>query len=177
MRFAPSNTWKSGDIGKNVLAQRENRIMVAAGGFVALSSKYSYGNPGATVRSGTVLVKKTAAPKRVLVIEDHIDSARSLAFLLTDMGHEVEYAINGYVGLDIALRFLPDFVLLDIGLPGMDGFEVCRRIKRKPVLEGTRVIAVTAWAQEEYRARSKEVGCELHLVKPVPTQVLEALLG
>ena len=147
--------------------------MVAAAG----SGKYSYGDPGATVRSGTGLVKKTTAPKRVLVIEDHIDSARSLAFLLADMGHEVEYAINGYVGLDIALRFLPDFVLLDIGLPGMDGFEVCRRIKRKPALEGVRVIAVTAWAQEEYRARSKEVGCELHLVKPVPVPVLEELLG
>jgi CheY-like chemotaxis protein len=144
---------------------------------LAQQSKYSYGNPGAAVRSGISLVKKTGAPKRVLVIEDHIDSARSLAFLLADMGHEVEYAINGYAGLDIALRFLPDFVLLDIGLPGMDGFEVCRRIKSKLVLEGTRVIALTAWAQEEYRTRSKALGCELHLVKPVPVQVLEELLG
>jgi CheY-like chemotaxis protein len=144
---------------------------------LAQQSKYSYGNPGATVRSGISLVKKTGAPKRVLVIEDHIDSARSLAFLLADMGHEVEYAINGYVGLDMALRLLPDFVLLDIGLPGMDGFEVCRRIKSKPALERTRVIALTAWAQEEYRVRSKAVGCELHLVKPVPMQVLEDLLG
>jgi CheY-like chemotaxis protein len=144
---------------------------------LAQQSKYPYGNPGATALSRISLVKKTSAPKRVLVIEDHIDSARSLAFLLADMGHEVEYAINGYVGLDIAVRFLPHFVLLDIGLPGMDGFEVCRRIKRKPVLEGTRVIAVTAWAQEEHRARSRDAGCELHLVKPVPMQLLEELLG
>jgi DNA-binding response OmpR family regulator len=144
---------------------------------LAQQSKYPYGNPGATARSAISLVKKTSAPKRVLVIEDHIDSARSLALLLADMGHEVEYAINGYVGLDLAVRFLPHFVLLDIGLPGMDGFEVCRRIKRKAVLEGTRVIAVTAWAQEEHRARSREAGCELHLVKPVPMQVLEELLG
>jgi len=151
--------------------------MAIARRVVAPSSRFPYGNPGATARSRISLVRKTSAPKRVLVIEDHIDSARSLAFLLADMGHEVEYAINGYVGLDLALRFLPDFVLLDIGLPGMDGFEVCRRLKSKPVLEATRVIAVTAWAQEEHRARSKAVGCELHLVKPVPMQILEDLLG
>jgi CheY-like chemotaxis protein len=139
-------------------------------------STYPSRKPGSTTSSGTV-VKKTTVPKRVLIIEDNLDSVHTLALLVTDMGHVVEYAMNGYVGLDIALRFLPDFVLLDIGLPGLDGFEVCRRIKSKEILAHTRVIAVTGYAEDAYRARSRAVGCERHLVKPVPTRVLEELLG
>jgi CheY-like chemotaxis protein len=121
--------------------------------------------------------RKTADPKRVLIVEDNIDAVRSMAYLVRDMGHVVEYAINGYVGIDIARRFLPDIVLLDLGLPGMDGFEVCRKIKSHPGLEHTRVIAVTGYAQDEYRKRSHEAGCDLHLIKPVPARVLEDLLG
>lgn len=126
---------------------------------------------------GTVDVRKTAVPKRVLVVEDNLDSVHALTLLLRYIGHNVEYAINGYVGIDVAQRFRPEFVLLDLGLPGLDGFEVCRRIKREPALLRTRVIAITAFAQDEYRVRSKEAGCEMHLVKPVPTRVLEELLG
>jgi CheY-like chemotaxis protein len=66
---------------------------------------------------------------------------------------------------------------LDLGLPGLDGFEVCSRIKREPGLERARVIALTAFAREEHRARSKAVGCEMHLVKPISMRVLEELLG
>jgi CheY-like chemotaxis protein len=121
--------------------------------------------------------KKTADPKRVLIVEDNIDAVRSLAYLVRDMGHFVEYAINGYVAIDIARRFLPDIVLLDLGLPGMDGFEVCRKIKSHAGLEQTRVIAITGYAQDEYRMRSRAAGCEMHLIKPVPTGVLEQLLG
>jgi len=122
-------------------------------------------------------IARTKVPKRVLVVEDNLDSVHTLAFLLGDMGHRVEYAINGYVVLDIARRFRPDFVLLDLGLPGIDGFEVCRQIKRDPQLRSCRVIALTAFSHDEFRARAKEVGCELYLVKPVDTKVLENLLG
>ena len=121
--------------------------------------------------------KKTAAPKRVLVVEDNLDSVHALALLLHDMGHIVEYAINGYVALDVARRFHPDFVLLDLGLPGMDGFEVCRKITRDPTMQGSRIIVITAFSQAEYRTRAAEAGCELYLVKPVATKVLEDLLG
>jgi CheY-like chemotaxis protein len=112
-----------------------------------------------------------------LIVEDNIDAVRSLAYLVRDMGHVVEYAINGYVAIDIARRLLPDIVLLDLGLPGMDGFEVCKRIKSYAGLEHTRVIAITGYAQEEHRLRSRAAGCEMHLIKPVPTRVLEQLLG
>ena len=111
------------------------------------------------------------------MVEDDIDSARSLTWILRDMGHEVEYAINGYVAVDIAAQFNPDLVFLDLALPGMNGFEVCRRLKRQPGLEGTRVIAVTAYAQEEYRQRSKEAGCEGYIVKPLDPSSLTELLG
>jgi CheY-like chemotaxis protein len=158
-------------------AQEENRGALGDGRLVIATTQHTYGRPGSTAASGTDEVKRTTKPKRVLLIEDNIDTVRSLAFLLSDMGHHVEYAINGYAGIEIAKRFRPEFVLLDIGLPGMDGFEVCSHIKREPGLERTRVIAVTAWAQNEYRVRSRAVGCEMHLVKPVPVHVLEALLG
>jgi two-component system CheB/CheR fusion protein len=133
------------------------------------------GQPGSAI--STAGAKKTAVPKRVLVVEDNLDSVHSLALLLHDMGHVVEYAINGYVALSVAERFHPDFVLLDLGLPGMDGFEVCREIRRDPTMQGTRVIAITAFSQAEYRTRAAQAGCELYLVKPVATNVLEDLLG
>jgi two-component system CheB/CheR fusion protein len=119
---------------------------------------------------------RSQTPRRILVVEDNLDTVHSLAFLLKDMGHEVEYAINGYAALDIARRMRPEFVFLDLGLPGMDGFEVCKRMKREPGLESTRIIAVTGYAQEEHRQRSQEAGCELHLIKPMDPAFLSSLL-
>ncbi|HEX5477627.1 MAG TPA: response regulator, partial [Burkholderiales bacterium] len=69
------------------------------------------------------------ASKRVLVVEDNLDSVHSLVLLLRDMGHRVEYAINGYAALDVARKFRPEIVFMDLGLPGLDGFEVCGRLK------------------------------------------------
>jgi CheY-like chemotaxis protein len=114
---------------------------------------------------------------RILVVEDNLDSVHSLTLLLRDMGHTVEYAINGYAALDIARRLRPEIVFLDLGLPGMDGFEVCRRMKKESGLEVVRIIAITGYGQDEYRAQSQAAGCELHLVKPVSPQFLVSLLG
>jgi CheY-like chemotaxis protein len=152
-------------------------IAVLAGEFVLAGKTYK-GNgdrPASFVRTSGV--KRTESPKRVLVVEDNLDSVHTLAYLLSDMGHTVEYAINGYVALDVARRFRPDFVLLDLGLPGIDGFEVCRQIKRDPDLQHCRVVALTAFSQDEYRSRAAEVGCETYLVKPVDTKIIEDLLG
>jgi CheY-like chemotaxis protein len=158
-------------------AEPHQRSRVIDGRFLVWNSKHPFDTPEPVLRTVAAPIKKTAAPKRVLLVEDNLDSVRSLAYLLTDMGHIVEYAINGYVGLDIARRFKPEFILLDLGLPGMDGFEVCKRVKRVPGLEHTRVIALTAFSQDEYRQRSIAAGCELHIVKPVPVFVLEEVLG
>jgi CheY-like chemotaxis protein len=118
-----------------------------------------------------------SGPRRILVVEDNLDSVHSLTLLLRDMGHQVEYAINGYAALDTARRQRPEIVFLDLGLPGMDGFEVCTRIKHEPGLESTRVIAVTGYSADEHRVRSRAAGCELHLIKPVSPQFLVSLLG
>jgi CheY-like chemotaxis protein len=119
-------------------------------------------------------VRYTANPRRVLIVEDNLDSVRALVELVRDIGHRVQYGINGYAALEIARRFKPEFVLLDLGLPGMDGYEVCGRLKheRDPDLKRARIIALTAYGQDEHRARARAVGCELHLVKPVSPQAV-----
>ncbi len=118
----------------------------------------------------------TARPRRVLVVEDNLDSVRTLAALVKEMGHHVAYAINGYAALEIGRRHRPQVVLLDLGLPGMDGYELCRSIRADPAFSGARLIALTAYGNEEHRARSRAAGCELHLVKPVAERALfEAL--
>jgi CheY-like chemotaxis protein len=127
-----------------------------------------------TTTNGTTWTRQ---PKRVLVVEDNLDSVHALALLLRDIGHIVDYAIDGHVALDAARRFKPHFVLLDLGLPGLDGFEVARQMKRDPELQATRVVALTAFGQESYRKRAAAAGIEVYLVKPVATQTLQDLLG
>jgi DNA-binding response OmpR family regulator len=112
-------------------------------------------------------------PRRVLVVEDSLDSLHSLVVLLRGEGHQVEFAINGYAAITVAKKFRPEVVLLDLGLPGLSGFDVCSRLKSEPEFEGIRIIAVTAYGSEEYRVRSRAVGCDLHVVKPYdPGQLL-----
>lgn len=114
--------------------------------------------------------------RRILLVEDDLDAVHTLAYVLRRLGHQVEFAINGYAALDVARKFRPEFVILDIGLPGMNGFELCERIKRDPELRAARIIALTAYGQEEYRKRSLAAGCELHLVKPHDPAVLAVYL-
>jgi len=132
-----------------------------------------------SIRAVTALGSATrysVNPKRVLIVEDDIDSVRSLAALVSDMGHHVSYAINGYAALEIAARFKPQLVLLDISMPGMDGYETCRRLKQAPGLHEARIFALSAYGTPEHRARSREAGCELHLLKPISPQTLFDLL-
>jgi CheY-like chemotaxis protein len=118
--------------------------------------------------------REAVRSRRVLVVEDNLDAVHSLAVLLKNEGHIVEFAINGYVALDIARQFRPDIVLLDIGLPGLDGFEVCNLLKREPGLKHMRVVAVTAYNTDADRARSRAAGCDLHIAKPYdPVRLLD----
>jgi CheY-like chemotaxis protein len=133
--------------------------------------------PQAQERPACAPAQSVAKPRRILVVEDNLDTVHTFALLLHEMGHKVEYAINGWVAIDVARRFRPQFVFLDLGLPGMDGFELCRRIKKEPGLESTRVIALTGYGQQEYRERSSEAGCELHLLKPFDAKNIEELLA
>ena len=112
--------------------------------------------------------------RRVLVVEDHSESAESLAVLLRISGHEVEVAGDGPGALACCARFRPDLVLLDIGLPGMDGYEVARRL-RELLGNDVRIVALTGYGQEEDRRRSADAGIDYHVLKPIRPEVIERL--
>ena len=113
---------------------------------------------------------------RVLVVDDNIDSADSIAMLLQVSGHDVRVAYSGPDALETAAEYQPDIVLLDIGLPGIDGYEVARRLRSHAQLERVKLIAVTGYGQEADRLHSQEAGFDYHLVKPVDAQKLQDLL-
>jgi CheY-like chemotaxis protein len=114
---------------------------------------------------------------RILVVDDNHDSALSLAMLLSIMGHDTRTAHDGESAVATAESFLPDVVLLDIGLPKLNGYEVAQRIREQAWGKSMFLIAVTGWGQEEDRQRSEEVGLNVHMVKPVEADALEKLLA
>jgi CheY-like chemotaxis protein len=113
--------------------------------------------------------------RRVLVVDDNSDAAQMLEFLLTTENHTVRTAINGNDALIVADKFDPEVVLLDIGLPDLDGYEVARRLRQKN--PSSLLIAVSGWGQEEDRRRALEAGFDYHLVKPVEFEELWKLLN
>ena len=114
--------------------------------------------------------------RQVLIVEDNIDQAQTLRMFLSMKGHRLQIAATGPAALELARRFRPEVVLLDLGLPGLDGFEVARQL-RQEYGEAIRIIAVSAYASENDRRQSLEAGCELHLVKPADPRFIESLLG
>ena len=115
--------------------------------------------------------------QRVLVVDDNQDSANSLSTLLKLAGNEVETAHDGLRAIEVAERFRPEMILLDIGLPGLNGYNVARRIRELPFGRDILLVALTGWGQEEDRRKSREAGFDRHLIKPVDYNVLMELLG
>jgi CheY-like chemotaxis protein/two-component sensor histidine kinase len=113
---------------------------------------------------------------RVLVVDDNVDAAVSLGMLLRLAGQEVRVAYDGATALRQAQEFQPHLVLLDIGMPGMDGYEVCRHMRQELGMDQTTVVALTGWGQDEDRRRSQEAGFNHHIVKPVEPSALRRLL-
>jgi CheY-like chemotaxis protein len=118
-----------------------------------------------------------AIPRRILIADDNVDALDSTARLLEHAGHEVFSATDGALALQAAERHLPEIVLLDIGMPVLDGYEVARRIRAAPWGRGLTLVAITGWGQETDRRRSREAGFDSHLVKPVDPGQLAALLA
>jgi CheY-like chemotaxis protein len=114
---------------------------------------------------------------RILVVDDNADGADSLAVLLRSEGHEVRTALDGSAALALCEQFLPDVVLLDIGLPQMDGYEVARRIRTLPGLESVNLVALSGYGQQEDRLRGTEAGFDHYLVKPAGTEALRELIS
>jgi CheY-like chemotaxis protein len=114
---------------------------------------------------------------RILVIEDSLDTAQTMLFLLRESGHSVEFAINGYAALTVAERQKPDVILVDMGLPDFDGVTLVRRLRRIPDIANTRIIAITGRTSDDDEARALAAGCERFLRKPVDPKVLDAVLS
>jgi signal transduction histidine kinase/CheY-like chemotaxis protein len=119
----------------------------------------------------------TPAARRILVVDDNPDTATSLAMLLELTGNETHIAHDGLEAVAAAAAFRPDIVLLDIGLPKMDGFEAARKIREQPWGKAMVLVALTGWGQEEDRRESREAGFDAHMVKPVEYAALTKLLA
>lgn len=132
--------------------------------------------PAVPVRRNGPAAAKPAG-RRVLVVDDNADGAESLAEMLNIFGHQTAVAHTGPEALAAARRFRPEVAFLDIGLPGMDGYEVARRLRGDQDTAGAVIVALTGWGSEEDRRRSAEAGFDFHLTKPVEADAVLALLG
>lgn len=165
------------------------RIAEAHGGTLQAASEGE--NKGAEFTLRIPLQKRPVAPadaaaqgpakpmlaKRILVVDDNVDAAVTLALLLKSLGHETCVVHDGFQALRMAVGFRPDVVLLDIGMPGLDGYEVARRLRALKRERPLRIIAVTGWGQDADRTRSREAGFDVHLVKPVDPTLLTRVIG
>jgi CheY-like chemotaxis protein len=115
--------------------------------------------------------------RRILVVDDNLDAAVMLSRLLVLLGHEVQIARDGNSAILLARSMRPEFVVLDIGLPGADGFQVAEMLRRDPGIDGAKIIAVTGRGSAEDVQRAREAGIDQYLLKPVDLPFLESLFG
>jgi CheY-like chemotaxis protein len=113
---------------------------------------------------------------RILIIDDNVDAARTLGALCEHFGHEVDFAYDGPSGLEAARRLRPDLIFADIVLPGLDGHELARQLRQDPLFRDVVMIAISGFAGEEDRQRSRESGFDDYLVKPADPAFIESLL-
>jgi len=130
--------------------------------------------PVAAVPADVPAASRTVSASRILVVDDHVDAADALAFLLRAAGHAVETAHDGLEALDMAAVFRPEIVLLDLGMPKLDGYAAARKIREQAWAKDVVLIALTGWGQPRDRQRTAKAGFNAHLVKPVG---MEELLG
>jgi CheY-like chemotaxis protein len=129
------------------------------------------------VPSGRSEFHTASSSYRILVVDDNRDSALSLAMMLKIMGHDTRTAHDGEAAVEMAESFRPDVVLLDIGLPKMNGYDACRQIRAASWGERMVLIALTGWGQDEDKLHSKEAGFNFHMIKPVDPEALAKILS
>jgi CheY-like chemotaxis protein len=121
---------------------------------------------------------ETTGPSlRVLLVDDWPDAAKAMAALMRLWGHDARIAHDGAAALDLAALYRPHVIFLDVGLPGIDGYQVARRLRANPSFHETFIVSVTGCADEESQRLSREAGCDGHLTKPVDLAGLERLLA
>jgi CheY-like chemotaxis protein len=117
------------------------------------------------------------AQRKILVVDDNRDSAQTLAWMLELLGYAAHLAYDGPEALERARSLTPNVVLMDIGLPGMNGYETCERMRQLPGMENALFVAQTGWGDAHHRQLSKNAGFNHHLVKPVEIESLRTILG
>ena len=172
-------------IGLNVV----KRIMEAHGGTVVASSpgagqgsefvvRLPVSNAGLPVgKPHAQAATQQITPRRILVVDDNVDAATTICSLLKAWGHVVQVAYSGSVVLDIARHFRPEIILLDIGLPGMSGYDVAKQLRGEPSVPHVVIAALTGYGQQSDRQRSLEAGFDYHLTKPPDPGLLESLIA
>jgi PAS domain S-box-containing protein len=130
-----------------------------------------------TRESSPALPAAAGGGRRIIVVDDNHDSADTLAVLLRKLGHEVHTAYHGQRALELGQELRPDLMVVDLGMPGMSGYDVARQLKAQPGFDCPMLAAMTGWGQEDDQRRSREAGFDCHLVKPVDLKALEDLLA
>jgi PAS domain S-box-containing protein len=171
-------------LAKNLVEMHGGRIEATSPG-TGLGSEFSVRLPVLvqTDRKAkparSLQAKDEASPSglRILVVDDNRDAVDSLAMLLHAFGHEVDTAYDGLAGVEAAQRYRPDLMLLDIGMPRLDGYSACQRIREQPWGKGIRIIALTGWGKDDDRRKTESAGFDGHLVKPVGAAELQQILA
>ena len=163
------------------------RLVEMHGGRVEVSSTLGKGSqfvvrlplvPAAAANTPTPpkAANPTGPSLRMLVVDDNVDETESLAMLMRELGHDVRTAHDGPTALEAALDHRPHVVLLDIGLPGLDGYEVAKRMRQQPILQNAVFVAMTGYGRESDRQRAQEAGFDHHLVKPARFEQMQKIL-
>jgi CheY-like chemotaxis protein len=114
--------------------------------------------------------------RKVLLVDDNADAVAVVAAFLKRSGHEVYEARDGYAAIELARRVRPDFVFLDLGLPGLDGLGVARQLRADPQLGRMRIVAVTGSGREDDRQAALDIGCDQYMLKPLDLEFVRSLL-
>jgi PAS domain S-box-containing protein len=166
-------------LAKSLVELHGGTISATSGG-LGRGSRFSVGLPLAAKPTSVAVpsgASARTAPRRVLIADDNADAAAMLAELLTAHGHDVHIAHDGLAAVEAAIRLQPDAILLDLGMPRLDGYEAGRQIRELLARRPPLLVALTGWGLEEARSRTKTIGFDAHLVKPIDYAALLALLA
>lgn len=144
------------------------------------SPRYFEASPGAGRNAVSVddrASREDSLRPKILVVDDNQDAARMLSMMLKVLGNEVATAFDGIEAIERAAQFQPAVILMDLGMPRMNGYEAAKRIREAPGGSDILLVALTGWSQEEDKQRTEEAGFDHHLVKPVEPQALQSLLS
>src|SRR4051812_3192622 len=160
-------------LARKIAESRSGTLSVESEG-IDKGSQFTFRMPLTTAAVEASKASKRVSPlmdsRRVLVVDDNVDAAESLGLLLKSLGHDTCVVYDGIAAIRMAEAFRPDIVLLDLGMPGIDGFETARRLRG--LNKQFKIVAVTGWGQEADRQRTRDAGFDLHLVKPVNEESL-----